>query len=36
MGPEPVIENGRMALPTNPGLGIELNKDPVNRYRTDR
>ncbi len=36
VGPEPVIKNGRMALPTKPGLGIELNEDAVDRYRTDR
>jgi L-rhamnonate dehydratase len=36
VGPEPVIENGRMALPRGPGLGIELNEEAVERYRTDR
>jgi D-galactarolactone cycloisomerase len=36
VGPEPVIENGRMALPDGPGLGIELNEEAVERYRTDR
>jgi len=36
VGPEPVIENGRMALPEGPGLGIELNEEAVERYRTDR
>ena len=36
VGPEPKIENGRMPLPTMPGLGIELNEDAVAFYRTDR
>ena len=36
VSPEPVIENGRMALPEGPGLGIELNEEAVERYRTDR
>jgi len=36
VGPEPVIENGRMAVPEGPGLGIELNEEAVERYRTDR
>ena len=36
VSPEPTIENGRMALPEGPGLGIELNDEAVERYRTDR
>ena len=36
VGPEPVIADGRMALPTGPGLGIELNEDAVAFYRSDR
>lgn len=36
VAPEPAIENGRMALPEGPGLGIELNEDALERYRTDR
>lgn len=36
VSPEPTIENGRMALPEGPGLGIELNEEAVERYRTDR
>lgn len=33
VSPEPVITDGEMALPTGPGLGIELNEDIVARYR---
>ena len=36
VSPEPTIEGGRMALPEGPGLGIELNEEAVERYRTDR
>ena len=36
VGPEPVIKNGRMALNKSPGLGIELNEEAVDRFRTDR
>ena len=35
VGPEPEIVDGEMALPTGPGLGIELNDDLVRRYRAD-
>ena len=34
--PEPTIEDGRMALPVGPGLGIELDADAVERFRVDR
>ena len=30
--PEPTIEDGRMALPEGPGLGVELNPAAVERY----
>jgi L-rhamnonate dehydratase len=33
--PEPEISDGRMALPTGPGLGVELDEDAVARYRVD-
>jgi L-alanine-DL-glutamate epimerase-like enolase superfamily enzyme len=33
--PEPEISEGRMPLPTAPGLGIELDEDAVARYRVD-
>jgi L-alanine-DL-glutamate epimerase-like enolase superfamily enzyme len=33
--PEPEIRNGTMALPTAPGLGVELVEETVERYRTD-
>jgi len=33
--PEPEIRDGRMELPTGPGLGIELDEDAVARYRVD-
>jgi L-rhamnonate dehydratase len=33
--PEPTISEGRMPLPTAPGLGIELDEDAVARYRVD-
>jgi len=35
VSPEPEIVDGEMALPTGPGLGIELNEDAVERYRAD-
>jgi L-alanine-DL-glutamate epimerase-like enolase superfamily enzyme len=31
-----VIENGTMQVPEGPGLGIRLDPDKVDRYRTDR
>jgi L-alanine-DL-glutamate epimerase-like enolase superfamily enzyme len=31
--PEPAIEDGRMALPSGPGLGVELVDEAVARYR---
>lgn len=34
--PEPPIEKGAMALPTEPGLGIELNEELVQRWRVDK
>ena len=33
--PEPEIRDGRMDIPTGPGLGIELDEDAVARYRVD-
>jgi L-rhamnonate dehydratase len=36
VSPEPAISDGFMALPTAPGLGIELNDDLVERWRIDR
>jgi len=36
VSPEPTIDDGFMALPTGPGLGIELNEEAVKRWRTDR
>lgn len=36
VSPEPTIDDGFMALPTGPGLGIELNEEAVERWRTDR
>lgn len=33
--PEPVVENGAIALPTEPGLGIALVDAAVERYRVD-
>ncbi len=36
VSPEPEVVDGWMALPTAPGLGIELNEDLVARWRTDR
>ncbi|HEX3064072.1 MAG TPA: mandelate racemase/muconate lactonizing enzyme family protein [Dongiaceae bacterium] len=36
VSPEPTISDGFMALPTAPGLGIELNDDLVERWRIDR
>jgi L-alanine-DL-glutamate epimerase-like enolase superfamily enzyme len=32
-GPEPAIVDGRIALPTAPGLGIEVDEAVVDRYR---
>jgi L-rhamnonate dehydratase len=36
VGPEPKINNGRISLPKLPGLGIELNEDALEHYRTDK
>ncbi|HXV25548.1 MAG TPA: mandelate racemase/muconate lactonizing enzyme family protein [Alphaproteobacteria bacterium] len=36
VSPEPDVEDGTMALPEAPGLGIELNEELVRRLRTDR
>jgi L-alanine-DL-glutamate epimerase-like enolase superfamily enzyme len=33
--PEPMLSDGLLELPTGPGLGIELNWEAVDRYRTD-
>ena len=30
------VENGTVAVPASPGLGIELNEETVNRYRVPR
>lgn len=32
---EIVIENGKLSLPTKPGLGIELNHEAIQQYRMD-
>jgi L-alanine-DL-glutamate epimerase-like enolase superfamily enzyme len=32
-GPEPELKNGRFALPTVPGIGVELNEATVEKYR---
>jgi L-alanine-DL-glutamate epimerase-like enolase superfamily enzyme len=34
--PEPVVADGVIPLPTEPGLGIELVAETVERYRVDR
>ena len=36
VGPEPKINNGRIAIPNKPGLGIQLNEEAVEHFRTDR
>jgi L-alanine-DL-glutamate epimerase-like enolase superfamily enzyme len=36
VSPEPTIEDGSMTLPTEPGLGIELNEELVQRWRVDK
>jgi L-alanine-DL-glutamate epimerase-like enolase superfamily enzyme len=36
VSPEPEVEDGFMALPDRPGLGIDLNEELVARLRTDR
>jgi len=36
VSPEPTLTDGFMALPTAPGLGIDLNTDLVDRWRIDR
>jgi L-alanine-DL-glutamate epimerase-like enolase superfamily enzyme len=36
VSPEPTIEDGAMTLPTEPGLGIELNEELVQRWRVDK
>jgi L-alanine-DL-glutamate epimerase-like enolase superfamily enzyme len=33
--PEPELRDGTLALPSGPGLGIELDAAAVERYRTD-
>src|SRR5204862_4262658 len=33
--PEPQLRDGALAVPSGPGLGIELDPDAVARYRTD-
>ncbi len=32
----PAIRNGRAAVPSTPGLGIEIDEDRLERYRVDR
>jgi L-alanine-DL-glutamate epimerase-like enolase superfamily enzyme len=32
-GPEPLISDGRIGLPSAPGLGVELDEEAVERYR---
>jgi L-rhamnonate dehydratase len=34
--PEPELKDGTFALPEEPGLGIELNSELVERLRVDR
>lgn len=34
--PEPEVQDGVMALPVGPGLGVELDEEVVERYRVDR
>jgi L-alanine-DL-glutamate epimerase-like enolase superfamily enzyme len=36
VSPEPTLEDGFMSLPTEPGLGIELNEELVQRWRVDK
>ena len=36
VSPEPIVVDGYMALPTGPGLGIELNEELIARWRADR
>jgi len=36
VSPEPALEDGFMDLPSEPGLGIVLNEELVERWRTDR
>jgi L-alanine-DL-glutamate epimerase-like enolase superfamily enzyme len=33
VAPPKLTSNGRLMIPTGPGLGIELNRDTVERYR---
>jgi L-rhamnonate dehydratase len=36
VSPEPALEDGFMSLPTEPGLGIQLNEELVQRWRVDK
>lgn len=36
VSPEPELVDGQIALPSRPGLGIDLNEEFVERHRTDR
>jgi L-alanine-DL-glutamate epimerase-like enolase superfamily enzyme len=36
VSPEAIIKDGRIELPKLPGLGIELNEDALEYYRTDK
>ena len=31
----PVLEDGRVRVPTGPGLGIDLDEDVIERYRVE-
>jgi L-alanine-DL-glutamate epimerase-like enolase superfamily enzyme len=35
VSPEPAVVDGHIALPTEPGLGVELVQEAVERYRVD-
>ena len=32
VAPEPMIDNGKIALPTEPGLGVHTVEDALERY----
>jgi L-alanine-DL-glutamate epimerase-like enolase superfamily enzyme len=36
VGPEPTVREGRIELPTSPGLGVELNPAVLSRYAVSR
>jgi L-alanine-DL-glutamate epimerase-like enolase superfamily enzyme len=35
VGPEPAVVDGLVALPTAPGLGVDLDEDALAAYRVD-